>query len=481
MSSPERRPFVAVVMAAGHGTRMKSRTPKVVHPVAGLPMATHVLRAAHAAGAARAVLIVGAQSTGVADVLQATAPPLPVAVAVQDPPRGTGDAVRAALEALGHDHDTAVILNGDIPCITAAAIERMVAAQPTGGLALASMRLEDPTGYGRVLRGAGGAPTAIREHRDCTEAERKTDEVNIGLYVAPVGMLRRLVPALRCDNDQGEYYLTDVVEMAHGSGAPTAAVCFDDASDLMGVNDRVHLAQAERRLQQRRLEALMREGVTVVDPARVDVGPDVVVGQDTVLERGVSLRGRTRIGAGCVIGHGAVLTDATLGDDVEIRPYSVLESAAAERGAVVGPFARLRPGTVLRDGAFVGNFVEMKKTDFGPGSKAGHLSYLGDASIGAGVNVGAGTITCNYDGTHKHRTVLGDGVFIGSDTQLVAPVTIGEEGYVGAGTTVTADVPAGALAISRAPQKNLEGWVARKRARLAARDGAAPSADEGAP
>ena len=455
--------FVAVVLAAGHGTRMKSHRPKVLHEVLGLPMTAHVLKAAQDAGCSRAILILGADADDTFSTLSSAVESFPVEQATQNPPRGTGDAVRCALEKLG-DEDVAVILNGDIPCIQSDDVKRVMDAWEANTLVVGTTRLSDPSGYGRIIRGIDGSPTDIREDRDCRPEEKSIVDVNLGIYAVDAALLARELPRLESNNSQGEYYLTDLVKLCRSSQANTRAVTYESCEDLMGVNDRIHLAHAEKRLRMRVLHKLMTEGVTLLDPERALVESSVQIGKDTVLEADVTIRGASTIGEGCRIGQSSVLMNATLGDGVQILPHCVLEQCTLESDVKAGPFARLRPGTILRKGSAVGNFVEMKKTDFGPGSKAGHLSYLGDATIGRGVNVGAGTITCNYDGTHKHPTVLEDGVFVGSDTQFVAPVHVGEKGYIGAGTTVTQDVPAGALAVSRVRQENKEGWVARRSA-----------------
>ncbi len=450
-------------MAAGHGVRMKSDKPKILHEVMGWPMVAHVVAAARDGGCSRVVLVVGEEwRDEILEKVRACVAGVDVVAAVQDPPRGTGDAVACAMPQVGGDCGV-LVLNGDLPCLTGEAVARLAAARERRGLALATARLADPCGYGRVLRNDEGRPVGVREHKDCNEEELEIDEINIGLYATDTGLLRELIPFLGSDNAQGEVYLTDLVSLAAQSGRPTSAELFEDHEDLLGVNDRRQLASATTRLRGRIVDELLEGGVTLLDPERVWVDMGVTVGADTVIEPGVMLRGRTRIGRGCRISQGAVLTDTVLGDDVNVLPYCVTDGAVVEDKAKAGPFARLRPGSVMREGSFVGNFVEMKKTDFGKGSKAGHLTYLGDATIGEGVNVGAGTITCNYDGVNKHPTILEDGVFVGSDTQFVAPIHAGEGAYIGAGTTVTKDIPAGALATSRAPQQNREGWVERRR------------------
>lgn len=457
--------FSAVILAAGQGTRMKSATPKSLHPVLGWPMVAYVIEAAKEAGCSKVVVVEG-PGTPISAALGEDHDFVSV---VQHEAKGTGDAVHVALDAT-EGTDAVVILNGDMPCIESDEVAALLDLFESGGMVFGSGRVEDPTGYGRVVRSDSGAVSAIREHRDCSDSELAINEVNLGIYAADRALLVDYLPRLGTNNDQGELYLTDLVSMSHGDGRKVETLCFEDWSNLRGVNDRVQLAEADAALTQRVLENLMREGVSVVDPARTRVEACVQIGRDTVLEPEVSLRGNTRIGEGCHIGQGSVITESKLGNNVTLHPYCVVEQGTFEEGVQAGPFARIRPGSVLRKGSKVGNFVEMKKTDLGPGSKANHLTYLGDSTIGEGVNVGAGTITCNYDGKNKFQTVLKDGVFIGSDVQLVAPVTVGEGAYVGAGTTVTEDVPDGALATSRTEQKNNEGWVARKKARQAKED-----------
>ena len=420
-------------------------------------MVEHVIRAAGRAGCKRAVII-ESNTNAVQDAFAGKDLKMDLEFVVQDPPQGTGDAVRCAMSAL-RPGDLAVILNGDIPCITSDSITRVVDAHRDGGLSFAVAHLDDATGYGRIVRDAQGAVVAIREHRDCSQAELELTEVNLGLYVAGHALLERELAKLTNDNDQGEYYLTDLVDQTAAAGGAVEAAVFDDLSVLQGVNDRSQLATAERTVRMRVLEGLMREGVTLIDPERTLVERGIEIGSDTTIEADVTIRGDSSVGEGCHIGQGCHITDGVLENNIVLKPYSVLEGATLKHNSKAGPFARLRPGTVLHQGSSVGNFVELKKTELGPGSKAGHHAYLGDAIIGEKVNVGAGTITCNYDGKNKHKTILDDGVFVGSDTQFVAPVHVGEGAYIGAGTTVTEDVPAWALAISRVRQLNKEGWV----------------------
>lgn len=450
---------VAVILAAGQGIRMRSPKAKVLHPVLGRPMIAWVVEAALGAGVDRSAVVVGHQAEAVEAELKGRFSGTDLVFPRQLEQRGTGDAVRCALAA-ADGFDQVLILCGDTPAVDADLLERILAAHEASGHALtvASFQMDDPTGYGRIVRDGQGAVCAIEEEADCSDAQRTIDEVNAGIYVVEGTHLARALSALTTDNVQGELYLTDIVAWMSGHGHGVGAHLLPDANAAAGINTRGQLSALDNVLRRRLLHVLMEGGVTVLDPGTVRVEHGVTVGPDTILAPGVMLTGRTRVGAGCRIDQGCVLHDATLADGVHLKPYVVADSVSLGAQAVAGPFAHLRPGTVLQDGAKVGNFVEIKKTTLGPGSKANHLSYLGDAQIGAGVNVGAGTITCNYDGTHKHQTVIEDEVFIGSDTQLVAPVRLGRRATIAAGTTVTEDVPPGALALSRSPQVTKEGY-----------------------
>ncbi len=469
--APTDRPLAAVILAAGEGTRMKSRRVKVLHEAAGRPLVEHVVRAAAATGASPIVIVIGVQAEAVRERLLASltasgdgAIAERLRFAQQPERRGTADAVARARGELAGFAGDLLVLCGDVPALPAEALARLLAEHRAARAALTvlSAELGDPTGYGRIVRDARGAFQAIVEQRDATPEQRAVREINTGTYAANWPLLDKAIDRITPDNAQGEYYLTDAVRLLLGDGERSIAVVHDHADETLGVNSRRQLADVHRALARRAAERLMDAGVTVLDPDSTWIDATVEVGPDTVIHPGVTLEGRTKIGAGCVIRAGARLTDVVVGDGATILDYTIAASSTVGPDCQVGPFAHLRPGTVLADHCKVGNFVETKKTKLGPGSKASHLSYLGDATIGSGVNVGAGTITCNYDGTHKHPTVLEDGVFIGSDTQLVAPVTVGKGAYVGAGTTVTKDVPGGALAISRTEQRNIEGWVERR-------------------
>jgi bifunctional UDP-N-acetylglucosamine pyrophosphorylase/glucosamine-1-phosphate N-acetyltransferase len=457
-----------VILAAGEGTRMKSRRAKVLHEAAGRALCEHVTRAALEAGAARVVVVVGVQADEVRARLLSRFPGEAAAArllfAEQTERRGTADAVARARAALdGFDGDL-LVLCGDVPALDGRALASLLARHRAAGAALTvlSAELPDPAGYGRMVRDGAGALREIVEERDATPDVRAIREINTGTYAADWLKLDAAIREIKPDNAQNEYYLTDAVRLLLARGERAIAVVHPQPDEALGVNSRRQLAEVHAALSRAVLLRLMDAGVTVLDPATTWVHDTVEIGPDTVLYPGVTLEGQTRIGSGCVIRGGSRLTDVTVGDGAEVLDHTVATQSAIGARAHVGPFAHLRPGTVVGEDCKVGNFVETKKTTLGRGSKASHLSYLGDATIGEGVNVGAGTITCNYDGTHKHPTVLEDGVFIGSDTQLVAPVRIGKGAYVGAGTTVTKDVPPGALAISRADQRNIEGWVERR-------------------
>jgi bifunctional UDP-N-acetylglucosamine pyrophosphorylase/glucosamine-1-phosphate N-acetyltransferase len=460
-------PLAAVVLCAGKGTRMKSARPKVLHPILGRPLAWYPLTRAFEVGAQQVVAVVGHEAEVVTKELTALFPGQGLSFALQAQQRGTGDAVASARAALAGFSGPVLILSGDVPLLTEETLQRLLAAYRAGKgpLAMVSFEQEDPTGYGRLVRDEQGYVARIVEHKDATVEQREITEVNAGIYVADAKFLFESVARLTPANAQGELYLTDLVEMAAGFGP--VAVVEAPAEETAGVNDRVELSARAEVLRARIVRAHQLNGVTVLHPPTTFIEEGVEIGPDTVIGPNVSLHGECVIGSKVTLGQGSVLTHSTVGDGSEVKPYSVLEEAVVGLACHVGPFSRLRPGTQLDQGVHVGNFVETKKARLKQGTKAGHLAYLGDAVIGEGTNIGAGTITCNYDGVNKHVTTIGDRVFIGSDTQLVAPVTVGDGAFVAAGTTVTADVPAGALAMSRPPQVNKEGWAARRQKVLA--------------
>lgn len=454
------RDVTAVVLAAGLGTRMKSQLPKVLHRIAGRPLIEFPVRAALELGVAAVVVVTSGHPEIEASLTKAFG--AKVVTAVQDPPRGTGDAARVGLERVSTERT--LILCGDTPLVTAKELELLLGESRGAELSLLSAMPTEPAGYGRVLRAPDGRVLEIREQRDLkTDAERAVREVNSGIYAAKTSVLVEAVKHLRPMNAQGELYLTDVVVSVAGRGRVVALVGSADA--LVGVNDRAQLREAEELLYERIRGRLGREGVMVRGDARVD--DTVVVEPGAEIEAGVRLRGATRIGADSRIDVGSVLTDVTLGVGVNVKPYSVMTSSSVGDRAEIGPFSHLRPDSEIEAEAHLGNFVETKKTRVRRGAKANHLAYLGDADIGERANIGAGTIVCNYDGFQKHRTTIGAEAFIGSDSQLVAPVTIGKGAFVASGTTVTEDVPDEALALSRAPQVNKPGRGAALKARLA--------------
>lgn len=444
---------------------MKSRRSKVLHQVAGRSLVEHVVRQALFVGASPVVAVVGVQGDAVRKQLVAALPDAPLAFVEQTERLGTGDAVGRARAALdGFDGDV-LILCGDVPALPGEALAGLLEAHRAGAAALTvlSAVLDDPTGYGRVVRAARGQVHAIVEHRDCTATQLKIREINTGTYVAHWPTLVEALGKLQPDNSQGEYYLTDAVRLLMKRGKRCLAVIHAHADEAMGVNSRRQLAELGSVLNTRTLERLMDDGVTIIDPRATWIDTTVSIGQDTTVWPGVVLTGRTVIGEDCVIRPGCRLHDVTVGDGAEVLDHVIATDSHIGGGSHVGPMAHLRPGTVLIEKCKLGNFVETKKSTFGRGSKASHLSYIGDADVGEGVNIGAGTITCNYDGVNKYKTTLEDGVFVGSDTQLVAPVTIGKGAYIGAGSTITKNVPPGALALSRTDQRNIEGWTERRK------------------
>lgn len=456
---------IAIVLAAGKGTRMRSSLPKVLHPLAGRPMITWPLEALREAQLRECILVLGEEAQPIEELVRSRYGE-EVRFAQQKVPRGTGDAVRCALPALDERSGYALILYGDCPLVQATSLRCLLElAQESGSdLAMLTSRLSQPKGYGRILRDAQGNILSVREERDCSPEQAAIQEVNPGIYAVELSFLRREIERLSPSNAQQELYLTDLVERAAcGRGVSSFEV---DIDEVRGVNDRYELALAERLLQRRWLQHWARQGVTLHDPDSISLEAEVVLETDVVLEARVTLRGRCVLGQGCRIDVGAVLDNVVVEAGAYVKPYTVAQDCVIGAGAQVGPFSHLRPGTVLGAQSHVGNFVELKNTRLGEGSKANHLAYLGDGEVGRGVNIGAGTIFCNYDGSQKHRTVLEDECFIGSDSQLVAPVRIGRGAYVATGTTVTGDVPAQALAISRTPQANKEGYASKLRERL---------------
>ncbi|WP_207766084.1 bifunctional UDP-N-acetylglucosamine diphosphorylase/glucosamine-1-phosphate N-acetyltransferase GlmU [Solimonas fluminis] len=444
-----------VVLAAGKGTRMKSRLPKVLQPLAGRPLLAHVLDAAVALEATGVTVVYGHGGEEVRARFAAAA----VEWVEQAEQRGTGHAVQVALPRLPAQGRT-LILYGDVPLIRPQTLRQLVDVVGDGrSLALLTLELADPTGYGRILRDARGRVQRIVEQKDGSAEELAVREVNTGIFCVPNALLHEWLPKLRNDNKQGEYYLTDIVGLAAAEGVAIHTLAVRQAWEVEGVNDKLQLAALERQHQRNNAEALMRGGVTLLDPARFDLRGTLEHGQDVEIDINVVIEGQVRLGHGVKIGPNVLLRNAVLGDGVVIKANTVIEDSEIGAGSDLGPFARLRPGSVLGEGVHVGNFVELKKARLGKGAKAGHLAYLGDAEIGERVNVSAGVITCNYDGANKHVTTIGDDAFIGTDSQLVAPVTIERGAYVAAGSTITRTAPADALTICRArDQKSIPGW-----------------------
>ncbi|TSK07184.1 MAG: bifunctional UDP-N-acetylglucosamine diphosphorylase/glucosamine-1-phosphate N-acetyltransferase GlmU [Geobacter sp.] len=452
----------AIVLAAGMGTRMKSGLVKVMHPVAGPPMIEWPVTAAFASGVERCVLVVGHQQEKVRNHFAGRTE---VSFALQAEQLGTGHAVACAMSEIDGDADTVLILCGDTPLLTEQSLRAMLKAHAESGACVTVMTatVENPLGYGRIVKDEAGNVVAITEQKDASEAERLIREVNAGVYCVDRAFLSEAVAKLDNNNAQKEYYLTDVVRQARAKGLSCRSYQVGDPREISGVNDRVQMAEASRVLRRRINEELMLSGVTMIDPDAVYIESGVQIGRDSVIHPGAVIRGNTVIGERCRIEQNTLIVDCRIADDAAVKAGSVLEESVVGPDAAIGPMAHLRPGTELSAHVKIGNFVETKKAFMGEGSKASHLTYLGDATIGRDVNIGCGTITCNYDGVKKHKTVIEDGVFVGSDVQLVAPVTVGKNSLIAAGTTVTKDVPADSLAIARAPQVNKEGWTLRKK------------------
>jgi bifunctional UDP-N-acetylglucosamine pyrophosphorylase / glucosamine-1-phosphate N-acetyltransferase len=447
-----------LILAAGEGTRMRSSTPKVLHPLCGRPMIGWPIAAAREAGAGRIVVVDGPKRA-----LDGALPDS-VEIAIQEEPNGTGDAVRSAADHIDKD-DSVLVLMGDVPLITAEAIAALARAHDESGAAatMATMELDDPAGYGRVVRASDGSVERVVETKrpgDANPEEEAIREVNTGIYAFRGNDLLGALGSLTASNAQGELYLPDVLPLLRADGKPVAAHVVTDATLTLGVNNRVDLAHVRRLAQERIHRAHALAGVTIVDPASTLIEADVEIGRDTVVEPGTFLRGATRIGERCEIGPLSTLIDTVVGDETRIV-HSYLQEAELGSRVSVGPFAYLRPAAHLHDGAKAGTFVEIKNAQIGEGTKVPHLSYIGDADIGAGSNVGAGTITANYDGARKHRTTIGTGVKVSVHTSFVAPVKVGDGAYTGAGSVITDDVPPGALGIARERQRNIEGYAER--------------------
>ncbi len=442
-----------IILAAGQGTRMRSALPKVLHPVAGKAMLVHVIDTARKLAPERIHVVIGHGADAVREQLAAD----DLNFVLQAEQLGTGHAVAQALPFLSAER--ALVLYGDVPLIDALTLERLLAQAAADQLALLTVELDDPTGYGRIVRNQQGDVQAIVEQKDASPEQRAIREGNTGILMLPVAHLAGWMSRLSNTNAQREYYLTDVIAMAVADGLSIATSQPDNSMEVMGANDRRQLATLERHYQQRAAEQFMLQGVTLIDPARFDVRGQVTVGRDVVIDINVILEGNVVIEDGVKIESNCLIKNSILRTGATVKANSHLEGAEVGEGADCGPFARLRPGTVLKAGAHVGNFVELKNTLMGEGAKAGHLAYLGDAEIGAASNIGAGTITCNYDGANKHRTFIGDDAFIGTNNSLVAPVVIGDGATTAAGSVITSAVPESALAVGRARQRNIDGWV----------------------
>lgn len=441
-----------VILAAGKGTRMKSTLPKVLHPIGGKPMVQHIIDTVKQVGATSINLIYGHG----ADQLQQALAHNELNWCLQTEQLGTGHAVLQAVPFL-LDHEDVLILVGDAPLIKASTLQQLLHIKQEADLALLTVHLDDPTGMGRIIRN-GEQVSAIVEHKDATTAQRQITEINTGMMVMSGKNLKRWLSQLNNQNAQGEFYLTDVIEMAANEGKTIKAAHPTSATEVEGINNRMQLAKIERAFQAEQANDLMSKGVTLLDPQRFDLRGDLVVGQDIIIDVNVIIEGTVSIGSNVKIGPNCILIDCTIADGTVIEANSIIEQASVAENCQIGPYARLRPGTEIQAGAKVGNFVELKKTVLGLGSKANHFTYLGDTTVGNKVNIGAGTITCNYDGVNKFRTEIGDGAFIGSNSSIVAPVTIGKNATVGAGSTITKSIDDHELAIARAKQRNIADW-----------------------
>ena len=441
-----------VILAAGQGTRMRSGLPKVLQPLAGRPLLEHGIAVAESLQPNRICVVYGHGAEQVLEHFQGR----DLEWALQEPQLGTGHAVQQAMPSLQAD-DVVVIMYGDVPLVRATTIENLAKAAATGP-AILTVFETDPTGYGRIVRDPAGAVSAIVEEKDADDDQRRINEVNTGLLACPVKLLGPWLDALKSDNAQGEYYLTDIVASAVADGVSVAAVTADSSTEVMGINDKLQLAVAEAAYRERTAADLMRAGVTIIDPARIDVRGQLSCGNDVLIDINAVFEGHVELGDNVTIGPNCVISNTRIAAGTTVNANCVLEDAIVGENCDIGPFGRLRPGAEMKQNARIGNFVEMKKTVLGVGSKANHLTYLGDAVIGDGVNVGCGTITCNYDGANKFQTVIGDNAFIGSGVELVAPVNIGEGATIGAGSTIGKDAPAGDLTLQRSKQITIKGW-----------------------
>jgi bifunctional UDP-N-acetylglucosamine pyrophosphorylase/glucosamine-1-phosphate N-acetyltransferase len=457
--------FAIVILAAGKGTRLKSSLAKVLHRAGGRTLVEHVLRTCAPLKAKKTVVVVGHQAELVAAVVE----PLGAEIVLQQPQHGTGHAMQVARRALGNAK-LAVVLPGDAPLVRTETLKALIAAHRAGNAAATILTavLADPSGYGRIVRKTGAHVSAIVEESQLSEEQRELNEINSSIYCFTLEKLWPALGQVKPNNQHRELYLTDAIAVMAAKGEKVLAQLAGDAREALGCNTRADLAEVDRTLREWKRAAMMNDGVTIQLPETVVIDPEVIADEDTVIEPSVQLLGKTKIGARCTIRTGSVLSDAILGDDVTVEPHCVVAQSRLDDGVIIGPFARLRPGNHLKAGARIGNFVELKKSTLGEGTKAMHLTYLGDAKIGAKTNIGAGTITCNYDGFHKYPTTIGNKVFIGTNSALVAPLRVGDGAYVAAGSTITENVPPDALGIARGRQEIKPGWAAKKRRELAA-------------
>lgn len=455
------RRLACVVLAGGLGTRMSSARPKVLHALCGAPMLQYPVRAALALRPEKVVVVTGRDPGPIEEAL---GPDRRVGFAAQKEPRGTAHALSSALPSLRGFKGTTVVLNGDTPLIGASTLRKFLGLHRRRGssLSILSFKAADPSSYGRIVRDGRGRPLAVVEDRDAARAQKAIDEVNSGVYALEPEALA-LLKSVKRNRKKGEYYLTDLLDIAVRRGVPAAVHCVGTEEEFLGVNTRGEMARAHQAIVRRQVEHWTDKGVSFIDPGSVYIEPSVRIGADTVIFPNVFLQGDTRVGRSCTLYPNVRAVDSTLKDGSVVKDSSLIEESTVGRDAQVGPFAHLRPGSSIGESAKIGNFVEVKKSAIGAGTKAMHLSYIGDSLVGGRVNIGAGTITCNYDGRKKHRTVIEDGAFVGSDTQFVAPVRVGRGAYIGAGSTITEDVPADALALSRTKQRNIRGWVKRKK------------------
>ncbi len=447
-----------VILAAGQGKRMHSDIPKVLHRLAGKPLLEHIVQTAHSLSSETPIVVIGHES----EKIQHALAHLNVQWVTQDQQLGTGHAVQQALPFINAELPV-LVLYGDVPLVASSTLKKFIAATPKDGIGILTALLPDPAGLGRIVRDKTGKIIRVIEEKDADVAELNIKEINSGIYLIPAPLLKKWLPTLTNQNTQKEYYLTDIIAKARAENISIHSQAPAAFEEVLGVNDRAQLAALERYYQNLYAQKLMRQGVTLMDPARVDIRGELTVGADVTIDINVIFEGHVKIGNRCSIGPNTVLRNVIIGDHVEIRANCVIDGAEISEHSIVGPFTRLRPGTVLGPETHVGNFVEIKNSDVGLGSKVNHLSYIGDAEIGKHVNIGAGTITCNYDGANKHRTVIEDYAFIGSDTQLIAPVTIGASATIGAGSTITRDAPAHELTICRTPQRTIKNWQRPKK------------------